>query len=59
MIDILDVFDLVEAQIEACEIDEVVKAFDVSNRVVVQIKVGQAVTPGCIREGNTRNVILA
>jgi hypothetical protein len=41
MFHILDVLDLIEAQIEAGQVVEVLQALDVRNEVIVEIKFGQ------------------
>jgi len=37
--DVFDVLDLIEAEVQGCQVDEVVEATDVRDEVVVEIKV--------------------
>lgn len=57
MADTLDVLDLVEAQVEADELDEAVQALDVLEEVVVEVNVLQGGAPR-IREVDAGDLIL-
>ena len=45
MIDAFDVLDLVEAEIKAGEVREVVQAFDMTNSIIIEVKLSEGLAP--------------
>ena len=58
MIHILDMLDLVEAQIEACEMYQGIQAFDVWDKVVIEVHLSQC-RAEIRRELDMRDLVLA